>query len=60
MWTAIPALLLFFGAQECKPCIWMDRAIAEGVLPFLRHPFHGGLRAKILTAGTLRVDASSI
>lgn len=46
----------FEGSQECKPCHWMDRAVAPGTEDFLKGMFRGGLRAKILTSGTLRVD----
>jgi MOSC domain-containing protein YiiM len=41
----------FHGTQECKPCYWMDRAIAPGAEEFLKG--RGGLRARILTDGTL-------
>lgn len=46
----------FEGAQECKPCHWMDRVIADGGEDFLKGNFRGGLRAKILSNGILRVD----
>ncbi len=42
----------FRGTEECRPCYWMDRAIAPGAEEFLKG--HGGLRAKILTDGKLR------
>ena len=44
----------FEGICECKPCYWMDQAIAPGG----EKAMHGcgGLRAKILTDGNLRVD----
>ncbi len=45
----------FEGSQECKPCHWMDRAIAPGGEDFLKGGFRGGLRAKILSSGTLHV-----
>lgn len=45
----------FEGSQECKPCHWMDRAIAPGGEEFLKGKFRGGLRAKITTSGMLRV-----
>jgi MOSC domain-containing protein YiiM len=45
----------FEGAQECKPCQWMDRAIAEGGEDFLKGNFRGGLRARIISGGILRV-----
>lgn len=45
----------FEGSQECKPCHWMDRVIGPGGEEFLKGGCRGGLRAKILTSGTLRV-----
>lgn len=41
----------FFGTEECRPCYWMDRAVAPGAEDFLRG--RGGLRARILTTGLL-------
>ncbi|HWB61346.1 MAG TPA: MOSC domain-containing protein [Chthoniobacteraceae bacterium] len=46
----------FEGAEECKPCYWMDRAFGPTAEWRLRG--HGGLRARILTDGTLRVEKS--
>lgn len=46
----------FEGCQECKPCHWMDRAVAPHTEEFLKGKFRGGLRAKIITSGTLRVS----
>jgi len=43
--------------EECRPCYWMDRAIAPGAHEFLKG--RGGLRAKILTDGQLRSSSSS-
>jgi MOSC domain-containing protein YiiM len=43
----------FLGQEECKPCYWMDQAFAAGAEELLRG--RGGLRASILTNGTLRV-----
>lgn len=45
----------FRGVAECSPCHWMDKAFAPGAEKFLQN--RGGLRARILTGGTLRVDA---
>lgn len=45
----------FLGMAECSPCHWMDHAFAPGAEHFLQK--RAGLRAKILTDGTLRVDA---
>ena len=42
----------FYGVEECRPCYWMDQAIAPGAEAALRQ--RGGLRAKILTTGQLR------
>ncbi|MEM9399102.1 MAG: MOSC domain-containing protein [Verrucomicrobiota bacterium] len=44
----------FEGAAECSPCFWMNEALGEGAEAFLKG--NGGLRAKILTSGKLRVD----
>lgn len=45
----------FRGMAECSPCHWMDRAFAPGAEHFLQK--RGGLRAKVLTDGKLRVEA---
>lgn len=45
----------FEGAAECSPCYWMNTALGPGAEKFLQG--RGGLRARILTDGTLRVDA---
>jgi MOSC domain-containing protein YiiM len=45
----------FEGVSECTPCSWMDFAIAPGAHAALLG--RGGLRAKILKDGKLRVDA---
>jgi MOSC domain-containing protein YiiM len=44
----------FRGTQEAAPCHWMNRAFAEGAEAALKG--RGGLRARILTDGILRVD----
>jgi len=41
----------FFGEEESKPCYWMDQAFCPGTENELKG--RGGLRAKILTSGTL-------
>jgi MOSC domain-containing protein YiiM len=41
----------FLGIEECRPCYWMNRAFAPGAQEFLKG--HGGLRAKILSDGSL-------
>ena len=47
--------ITFEGAQECKPCVWMDRAVATGAQAYMREAFRGGLRARVCTSGTLCV-----
>lgn len=47
--------LRFEGVAECSPCYWMDQAFAPGTEEALKG--RGGLRAKILTDGVLRVDS---
>ena len=46
----------FEGSEECKPCYWMDEAVAPGVEEFLKTRFRGGLRARVLCDGMLRVS----
>ena len=41
----------FEGVEECRPCYWMDQAIAPGAENLLKG--HGGLRARILNDGVL-------
>lgn len=43
--------LEFEGICECKPCYWMDRAVAPGAEHLLQG--RGGLRAKVLAGGRL-------
>jgi MOSC domain-containing protein YiiM len=45
----------FLGTEECRPCYWMDQAFAPGAADLLKG--RGGLRAIILSDGTLRTDA---
>jgi len=47
----------FLGTEECRPCYWMDRVFAPGTQEFLKG--RGGLRAKILSDGSLRSVSSS-
>ncbi len=49
----------FEGSEECKPCYWMDEALAPGTEEFLKTHFRGGLRARILSSGMLRVRTIS-
>ncbi len=42
----------FGGSEECRPCEWMDQAVAPGACEWLRG--RGGLRARILSDGVLR------
>ena len=44
----------FAGMEECRPCHWLDQALAPGAEAALRG--RGGLRARILTDGPLRVE----
>lgn len=47
----------FRGAAECSPCYWMDEAFGPGAKTFLEG--RGGLRARILSDGILRVEGSA-
>lgn len=44
----------FLGIEECRPCYWMEQAFCAGAEAALRG--RGGLRARILTTGLLRID----
>ena len=44
----------FLGVAECSPCEWQDQAFAPGTEEALQG--RGGLRAKILSDGILRVS----
>ena len=50
--------LRFQGVEECRPCVWMEQAVGGGAENAMRG--RGGLRARILTSGTLRCSRSSI
>jgi MOSC domain-containing protein YiiM len=43
--------VLFEGVEECKPCYWMDEAVAPGANAFLVG--RGGLRCRILEDGAI-------
>lgn len=49
--------ITFQGSEEARPCYWMDQAFAPGAEEALRG--HGGLRARILTNGTLKVESTA-
>ena len=44
----------FEGVCECSPCSWMNTALGPGAEEWLKG--RGGLRARILTDGVLRLD----
>lgn len=48
----------FEGTGESKPCHWMNAAVAPGAEEWLRGS--GGLRAKILSDGTLTQGAAEL
>ncbi len=48
----------FEGSEECKPCRWMDQAVAPGAELFLTTGCRGGLRARILSNGRLTCSVS--
>jgi MOSC domain-containing protein YiiM len=48
----------FEGTEECRPCHWMDAAVAPGAEEFLKG--NGGLRARILNDGWLRSGAADL
>lgn len=48
--------VVFEGTEECRPCSWMNSAFAPGAENALLG--RGGLRARILEGGRLRVTSS--
>ena len=48
----------FLGTVEASPCYWMNGAVAEGAEEAMKG--RGGLRAKILTSGTLRAEPATV
>jgi len=44
----------FSGTAECSPCYWMDEAFHPGTEASLKG--RGGLRAKALSSGVLRIE----
>lgn len=46
----------FLGTEECRPCKWMEGAIKPGAEAWMHG--RGGLRARILGPGILKVDAT--
>ncbi|HWQ90843.1 MAG TPA: MOSC domain-containing protein [Clostridia bacterium] len=46
----------FLGVEECRPCHWMNQAFHHDQAE-TRLKGRGGLRARILSTGTLRRDA---
>jgi len=47
----------FLGTEECRPCYWMNAAIHEEAERWMKG--RGGLRAKILTSGSLHIDPAA-
>lgn len=47
----------FLGTEECRPCYWMNSALGPGAEEWLKG--RGGLRAAILSSGTLRKSPAS-
>lgn len=48
----------FNGSQHCAPCYWMDEAVGSGAEKFMTE--RGGLRARILSSGTLKIGSASL
>lgn len=52
--------VLFAGTEECRPCHWMNVAVGPGAEEFLKFKGRGGLRARILRDGCLRIGKANI
>jgi MOSC domain-containing protein YiiM len=48
--------VLFEATGECRPCHWMDKAVAPGAEDWLKG--RGGLRCRVLSDGVLRREAA--
>ena len=48
----------FEGSEEARPCHWMNKVVAPGAEDWLRG--QGGLRAKVLSDGELRVGPAEL
>ena len=48
----------FRGTAHCRPCYWLDEAFAPGAEAWLKG--NGGLRAQILTNGTLKAGLAEL
>lgn len=48
----------FRGTAHCKPCYWMNTAVAPGAEEFLAD--RGGLRARILTDGRIHLGEAQL
>ncbi len=46
------------GTAHCRPCYWLDQAVAPGTEDFLQG--NGGLRAQILTDGAITVGDAQL
>src|SRR3954471_4861847 len=46
------------GTAHCRPCYWLDQAVAPGTEEFLQGS--GGLRAQILTDGVIAVGGAEL
>lgn len=45
----------FEGTENCTPCKFMDKFVAKGAWDWMNEHNSGGLRARVLTNGILRV-----
>ena len=46
-----------FGMEECRPCHWMNQAVAPGAEDWLRG--RGGLRCRVVGSGWLTTQAAA-
>lgn len=48
----------FIGSEECRPCYWMDQAVAPGAEAVMKG--WGGLRARICSDGRLHIGPTEL
>lgn len=46
---------IFEGVEDCAPCKFMEKMIGNGALNWMSDHHSGGLRARILESGTIKV-----
>ena len=46
----------FLGVEDCAPCRWMEETIGSGTYDWMSKNKSGGLRAKVLNSGLIKLN----